>query len=352
MAIVGSSVVVGKVLVERLPVFVIGGLRFALASVILVPLALGAGGLPAVRGRDLGVLALQSASGIFAFNALLLAGLALTSAAEGGIVTSTTPAVAAVLATLALGEAWTLRRTGAVALAVAGLLVINALAPADRARGAAPALGNALVFAAVVCEAIFLVCSRVLAQRWPPLPVATGISVLGFAMFLPPALWQARHVDLAAVRLADWLAIAYYGIVVTVVAFLLWARGVRDVQAGTAAVFTGLLPVSAVSLAYLVLGEPVLWSHLAGGALVLAAILLVAPGTDPPARDSRARIRPPPGAPASPGSRDRCRPRGWRAGAPGPPPLRTGRRGRRCRRPGGPGRRSAAPPGRPGARGR
>lgn len=275
MAIVGSSVVAGKVLVERLPVFVIGGLRFALASVILVPLALNAGGLPAVRGRDLGVLALQSASGIFAFNALLLAGLALTSAVEGGIVTSTTPAVAAVLATLALGEAWTLRRTGAVALAVAGLLVINALAPAGQARGPNPTLGNTFVFAAVVCEAIFLVCSRVAARRLPPVLVATGISLLGFLMFLPLALWQARDVDFAALTPADWLALAYYGVIVTVVAFLLWARGVRDVEAGTAAVFTGLLPVSAVTLSSVVLGEPVLWSHLAGGALVLGAILLV-----------------------------------------------------------------------------
>jgi drug/metabolite transporter (DMT)-like permease len=41
-------------------------------------------------------------------------------------------------------------------------------------------------------------------------------------------------------------------------------------------VFTGVLPVSAVLLSYLVLGERFLWSHLAGVACVIAAIVLVA----------------------------------------------------------------------------
>src|SRR5206468_3892744 len=104
MALVGSSVVVGKLLVAHLPVFLISGIRFAIASLILVPLALlAARGVPAIGARDLGVMALQAASRMFAFNALLLAGLALTSAAEGGIVTCTTPAVAVAACITLLG---------------------------------------------------------------------------------------------------------------------------------------------------------------------------------------------------------------------------------------------------------
>jgi drug/metabolite transporter (DMT)-like permease len=72
------------------------------------------------------------------------------------------------------------------------------------------------------------------------------------------------------------MAIGYYGVVVTVLAFLLWARGIARVPASTAAVFTGVLPVSAVTLSYLVLGERVLASHLVGAACVIAGIVLVA----------------------------------------------------------------------------
>jgi drug/metabolite transporter (DMT)-like permease len=185
--------------------------------------------------------------------------------------------VAAALATLLLGERWTGRRSAAVGLAVAGLVAITALGPrAAPSSGSHPLLGNALVLGAVVSEAVFLVCSRVLAQRLPPLTVATGITVLGFLMFAPLAARQARGFAFAAVDAAGWLAVAYYGLAVTVLAFLLWARGVARVPAGTAAVFTGVLPVSAVALSYVVLGEPFRWAHLAGGACVLAAIVLVA----------------------------------------------------------------------------
>src|SRR3989442_9804834 len=85
-------------------------------------------------------MALQAASGMFAFNVLLLAGLALTSAAEGGIVTSTTPAVAAALAALVPGERWTGRRSAAIGLAVVGIPILAAPGAATPARAPPPAL--------------------------------------------------------------------------------------------------------------------------------------------------------------------------------------------------------------------
>jgi drug/metabolite transporter (DMT)-like permease len=106
--------------------------------------------------------------------------------------------------------------------------------------------------------------------------VAAGISLLGFLMFLPFALWEAWRWDLDRLDATDWVAIAYYGVIVTVVAFLLWARGVTRVPASTAAVFTGVLPISAVTLSSLVLGESVLWSHITGALCVIVGILLVA----------------------------------------------------------------------------
>jgi len=43
-----------------------------------------------------------------------------------------------------------------------------------------------------------------------------------------------------------------------------------------AAVFTAVLPVSAVLLSYTILGEPFRWAHVAGGACVIAGIGLLA----------------------------------------------------------------------------
>ena len=221
------------------------------------------------------MLTLQAFAGIFAFNVLLLYGLAFTSAAEGGIVTSTTPAVAATLAVVVLGERWSPARTAGVALAVVGILALNVAGGGLGTPGAWPLLGNVLIFGAVVGEAIFVVCSRVVSQRLPPLVVATAISALGFAMFLPVALLEMRAFPLSRLGLADWAMVGYYGVVVTVVAFLLWARGVARVPAGAASVFTGVLPISALALSHLALGESVTAAHLLAASLVVAGIVVL-----------------------------------------------------------------------------
>jgi drug/metabolite transporter (DMT)-like permease len=137
-------------------------------------------------------------------------------------------------------------------------------------------MGNLLVFGAVVGEAVFVVCSRVAAQRLPPLVVATAISALGFVMFLPMAALQMRAFPLSRLAPTDWTIVAYYGVLVTVVAFLLWARGVARVPASTASVFTGVLPVSALALSHFVLGESVTTWHLLATALVAAGIVTLA----------------------------------------------------------------------------
>jgi len=278
MAIVGSSVVVGKVLVARVPVFLIGGLRLALACLVLVPVVLLAErGLPRLSRRDLGVLAVQAFTGIFLFTVLLLHGLARTGAAAAGIVTSTTPVVGGALSVLLLGERPTPARAGSLGLAMLGVLALNAGASSDAvASGSNPPLGNLLVFGAVVGEALFIVCGRVAAARVAPLTAATTLSVLGFLMFLPLALRDATAFDFGRVTTADWAALGYWGLVVTVLAFVLWARGLAVVPASTAAVFTAVLPVSAVLLSYAVLGEPFQWAHVVGGGLVIGGIGLLA----------------------------------------------------------------------------
>lgn len=56
----------------------------------------------------------------------------------------------------------------------------------------------------------------------------------------------------------------------------LWYTGVAKAEASVAAGFMGVMPVSALVLSYLLLGEPFRWAHLAGFAIVFAGVLLIA----------------------------------------------------------------------------
>lgn len=295
MAIVGSLVVVAKVLVDVFPVFLVSGLRFAVAAAITVPAVLRTGGFSSLTARDWGILSVQSFVGVFLFSVFMLYGLRFTTAAESGIVTSTIPAVTVLVSYLLLREKPTRFTAAGIALAVLGVAAINLVEISPAAgRGPNPMLGNLLIFGSVVGEAVFVVVGKILSERIGPLMISAVMSLFGFLLFLPLALYEANGFEFHRVTAVQWALVLYYGTVATVGSFLLWYKGISRVPASTAGVFPGVIPVSALLLSYLVLREPFLWSHLFGGASVMAGIGLIAFGEQdhPDCQDHPDRDRP------------------------------------------------------------
>jgi len=56
--------------------------------------------------------------------------------------------------------------------------------------------------------------------------------------------------------------------------FLLWYRGLTKINANTAALFTGVMPVSTTILAFVFLKEPIHTSAIIGMLLIIAAIFV------------------------------------------------------------------------------
>lgn len=275
MVLVGSSVAVGRLLVIALPVYFASLVRFALATAVLVPLVLlFEGRWPKVSRQGLAILGGQALCGSFLFTVCLLAGLRLTGAAEAGVVAATTPAAVALMGRLFFREHLSSRALAGLAATSLGLAALEAgLAPMS---GPDPLLGNALVLGAVLFEAVFLLLRRALPDPLSPLAAAMWVSLLGLALFLIPGLWEASRLDPAALSPAMLAALAYYGLGVTALAYMLWFYGVVRVDAALAGVITGVMPVSALACAVWLCGEVVGWRELIGCAGVLAGILCLA----------------------------------------------------------------------------
>lgn len=282
MILVGSGVAVGKVITQAFPLFLASSLRFAIAAAFLMPYVLKRGGGfgRLSKGAWL-LLAGMAICGQVLFTLLLLWGLRMTGAMEAGLITSTTPAAMALMAFFILGERLSLRGALGVALAMGALLLVHLLGglEADNATGqnagAQRWLGNLLVSGAVLGEAVFLLIRKRLPADLPNLTVTAALCLLGLLFSLPLGIWQALDFDFAAVGPGGWASIFYFGLVFTVLAYFLWFRGVSQVSGGTAGVFTALMPVSALALTSLFLGERLTWLHLAAGLMVVAAILLI-----------------------------------------------------------------------------
>ncbi len=268
MALVGSTVIVAKVIAGGLPPFTATALRLALALPCFVLLMRRAGlGLPRPDRRDGLLLLLQATAGSVGYTTLLIAGLTMTSAADGGVIVGTLPVVSAAIAILVLGERPRPIVLAAIALAAAGVLAITLQPGADGQRSLP---GNALILGAVACEGLFILLNKRLHRDIPPLAQSTVMTALGLIVALVPAVLE-RPWTVPFDAGTAW-AIVYYALAPTVGGYLLWYAGAARVSGAEAALFTAVAPVAAVLLAFAVLGEPLGLNQVLGVGLVLVAV--------------------------------------------------------------------------------
>ncbi len=287
MSIAGSAVVAGKLLVGSVPVFLAAEMGLGTGLLVMLPLLWLRIETAALDVRTHATLALQALCGIALYRVCTFEGLRFTSAASAGLMSSAAPAVIGLLAWAVLRERPPLRRIMGIACVSLGLLAINitpfltmqgaaGLESTDAATGEVwrSLLGNGLVLAAVLCEAAFSVLSKARCRPMSPLRRTTLVSLYAFGMLLPMTLFEARDFDFTMMSGVCMAGIAYYGVAVSYLSYVLWFRGIAHVPASAAASFTGLVPLSGVALSWLVLGEQILLTHLAGLVCVTAGIWL------------------------------------------------------------------------------
>ena len=159
MALVGSYVGLSKLLVAVFPVLLLAWLRFGIAAVAMAHWVRRRAGEPALSRRDRVLLFWESFLGNFLFSICMLYGVALTSALAAGVTMAAIPAAVALLSWWFLGERITARVAGAIACAVAGIALLALARGGDGAAAASP-WGYALLHAAVVCEASYVVIGK------------------------------------------------------------------------------------------------------------------------------------------------------------------------------------------------
>lgn len=276
MVIVGSNIVAGKLISHGFPLFLASALRFALASLVLLALVLRVEKrFPRITLRDACTIALISFFGNFLYSIFLLYGLTLTSATESGIISGTSPVITAIFAYFFLRERLGRQKIAGLLLVILGIVILN-LSGQAAISGTHSLLGDVLIGGSVIGEVIWTLLSKTLSPKLSPLVISALTTFCGFFFFLPFGIGQAIDFPLQTLPVSSWLVVAYYGVVGTVGAYLLWYRGVSKVPASTAGMFIGIMPVSTVILSYVLLKEPFQWTHLLGILCVLAALMCIA----------------------------------------------------------------------------
>lgn len=272
MVIWGSTFVVTKSAIAELSPVALAFVRVSLGALVMLPFAVrrwSAAGFALPWQRLWAMALLGAALYYLVFNW----SLALTSASQGALVQSSTPAVTALLAALWLNERASGLRALGIALSIVGMLIVFAEGARERPGAPAPMLGNALMFAAVVCLSGYTALARRLAQ-YDSAVVTACVMGLAALMLLPFAAWEALSAGLGQVGYAAWLDAAYLGVVATGIAYLFYNYALRHMAASQVGVFTNLIPIVGVLSGVIAFGEPLSWQAILGGLVVMAGVAL------------------------------------------------------------------------------
>jgi DME family drug/metabolite transporter len=253
----------------------VGSARIVVGAALLALVAVAAGrrsGSPARLGSGDRRLVLLAGSFVAVYQASFFAAVADTGVAVGTVVAlGSAPAFTGLFGRLFAGERLEARWFAATGLACAGVCLLT-LGGGSGGDVSAPGIGLAL--AAGAGYAGYAVIGKHLLDRGGT-PEGVMAAVFGTgALILLPVLAATPTGELFS---AGGLTLAVYlGAVTTTVAYILFAKGLRQIGASETATLTLAEPVTAMALGFAVLGEHPGAVAVAGAGLVLAGLALLA----------------------------------------------------------------------------
>ena len=248
MLIYAAQFVLSRWSMQRtLSLWDLAALRFTVAGLVSLPLLVRRPPAGAAAWWQLAALSVAAGA---PYTLIMYTGLTLAPAAHGAvIITGGMPVIATVLAWLWFGERPWPAKTAGLALIVVGLTLVGW---PELSRGGGAWLGDALFAVAAGLWALFTVGVR----RWriDPLPATAAVWVLALP-YVPLYAVVTGGPVLDAPRGEVVFQALFQGLGVAIAALALYAWSIRVLGDGLAALFSPLVPVFAVLLGVVVLGE-------------------------------------------------------------------------------------------------
>ena len=206
--------------------------------------------------------------GLFMYSALYYYGIAVLSSQEACILNYLWPMMIVLFACLLLRETLTVKKAIAMVMSFAGIVVLT-LGSGGGSSGNR-LFGIIACVAAAVCYGLFSVLNKkhslnqsvTMMWIWLTVAVCSTVSGLIIEVWQPITGWQ-------------WAGVAWLGIVVNAVAYLLWAlalKGARD--SAKIANLAYLVPFLSIVLTALILKEQIACTAAIALVLIIGGILL------------------------------------------------------------------------------
>lgn len=269
----GSNYSVIKFVLQELPPRSFNAIRLVIAStafLAMIALTRRRKGLARLTLHQWLLIILLGVVGQFGYQLLFIEGMDRTSVANASIIIAATPAAVGLASAAAGHERLPWVHWLGMALSFVGVYLIVA----GGARAGVGALaGDMMMIACVVCWTIYTVAARPMLVTTSPLLV-TGLSMaVGTLLFLPFSVGSLQQTDWASVRLVSWVCVVFSSLLALNFAYTAWYHGVRHLGSSRTSLYSNLVPVAALIVAMMWLGERIEGLRLVGAVLVLVGVI-------------------------------------------------------------------------------
>jgi drug/metabolite transporter (DMT)-like permease len=269
----GNSIV-GRAVRDDVGPFTLAFVRWAGASLVLFPFAIGSlrRDRAALRAAWPIVLTL-GLTGVAAFNALMYSGLHYTTATNGLLLQAAIPPAVLIADRMIFGTRTRMGQVMGMLASMIGVAVIVFEGTPAHVLSFRFGLGDALVLVAVVDWALY----TVLLRKRPavsPLSFLLATFLVGVVAMAPLALWEQAAGPPIRWGTGVVGAFLFVALLPSLVSYLIYNDAAQVVGPARAGQAITLLPLFGAVLSALLLGEKLHAYHYAGMALILAGIVL------------------------------------------------------------------------------
>jgi drug/metabolite transporter (DMT)-like permease len=269
----GGSFFFARIAVAEIPPLALVLYRVAIAALVLhLWLRLRGISFSPVLARPGSFLCLALFNNVIPFS-LIFTGQTEIGAGLASVFYATTPLWTVLVANLTTAdEKLTAARLAGVGLGIAGAAVM--IGPGLLSSLGGPAWAKLAVIGAAVSYAFAVVYARRFRDIKPSV-VATGQLTGAALLMLPVVLFLYEPRAIVTASLPVWMAVLILAVFTTAFAFILYFNLIASAGATNASLVTLLVPVSAILLGAVFLGESLEPFEFAGVALVMASLLIM-----------------------------------------------------------------------------
>lgn len=198
--------------------------------------------------------------------------LTFTTSSQAGVISACLPLMVAVAAWFFLSESINSKTIIGLILSITGVILLT-IFQSSQIDAPRPVLGNILEVGAMLSACANLILIKKLSSNYDTWSL-TGMQIIAGTIFFLPGIKYIINADPSIWTMQLIFLLLYLGICVSFLAFGLYNWGVSKIKVSRASIFINLIPVTAVILGWLILGETLNYKQMLATIIVISGVLL------------------------------------------------------------------------------